>query len=122
MGIWKRLSINRPSNHRVVLFTYILFLSLLPRYLSLLPTSLLLSFSTPFCGNRDPSLLEGSTVLHPRYIPVSHSARIRIHVYYVYTDKKHTFKLFFFGSLNKNADTLDNETVVTSHKKLFIIK
>lgn len=73
MGIWKRLSVNRPSNHRVVLFAYIPFspVSLLSFSLDS-PSSLFprkraspLSFLPPW------SFLGGSTVLHlrRRYIP-----------------------------------------------------
>jgi len=98
MGIWKRLSVNHPSNHRVVLFAYIPFSSV-SLFSSLLFSSLSLSFSLPFSillrlfflGRVSPllstppwSFLGGSTVLHlrRRYIPPCPLWCIRVHEFW----------------------------------------
>jgi len=81
MGIWKRLSVNRPSNHRVVLFARI-FPPPLPRLSPLRP---------PFSSRqrlrssilpRDPALLGGSTVLHScDFICICAYARVHVCVH-----------------------------------------
>lgn len=66
MGIWKRLSVNRPSNHRVVLFAYILFSMTFPLFfflMTLFRPFFFECFSTLFYF-RNLSFLEGSTLLH----------------------------------------------------------